>query len=62
MVRALMRAMRVVGKVEPIFVATPAEMPAAIRSRVKPGDVVITMGAGSVAGVAPAIAGLIGGE
>jgi UDP-N-acetylmuramate--alanine ligase len=60
--RALMRAMRVVGKVEPIFVATPAEMPAAIRSRVKPGDVVITMGAGSVAGVAPAIAGLSGGE
>jgi UDP-N-acetylmuramate--alanine ligase len=60
--RALMRAIRVAGKVEPVFVATPAEMPEAIRARVRPDDVVITMGAGSVAGVAPAIAGLVGGE
>ena len=60
--RALMRAMRVVGKVEPLFVTAPADMPEAIRSLVKAGDVVITMGAGSVAGVAPAIAGLGGGE
>ena len=60
--RALMRAMRVAGKVEPHFVATPAEIPDAIRARVKPGDVVITMGAGSVSGVAPALAGLAGGE
>ncbi len=63
--RALMRAMRVAGKVEPHFVATPAEMPEAIRLRVKADDVVITMGAGSVAGVAPALAGLTssaGGE
>jgi UDP-N-acetylmuramate--alanine ligase len=60
--RALMRAIRVAGKVEPVFVTTPAEMPEAIRARVKAGDVVITMGAGSVAGVAPAIAGLVGGE
>ncbi len=54
--RALMRAMRVAGKIEPTFVATPAEIPEAIRSRVKVGDVVITMGAGSVGGVAPALA------
>jgi len=60
--RALMRAMRVAGKVEPHFVATPAEIPDAIRARVKPGDVVITMGAGSVGGVAPALAGQAGGE
>jgi UDP-N-acetylmuramate--alanine ligase len=60
--RALMRALRVAGKVEATFVATPAEMPEAIRSRVKDGDVVITMGAGSVGGVAPAIAGSAGGE
>jgi UDP-N-acetylmuramate--alanine ligase len=60
--RSLMRAMRVMGKVEPTFVATPAEMPEAIRSRVKANDVVITMGAGSVGGVAPALAGLAGGE
>ncbi len=60
--RALMRAMRLNAKVEPLFVATPVEMPEAIRTRVKAGDVVITMGAGSVAGVAPALAGLSGGE
>ncbi|MEI6738581.1 MAG: UDP-N-acetylmuramate--L-alanine ligase, partial [Pseudomonadota bacterium] len=40
--RALMRAMRVAGRVEPHFVSTPAEMPDAIRSHVKAGDVVIT--------------------
>lgn len=60
--RALMRALRVAGKVEPTFVATTAEMPAAIRARVRAGDVVICMGAGSVAGVAPALAGMGGGE
>ncbi len=54
--RALMRAIRVAGKVEPHFVATPAEIPEAIRAHVKAGDVVITMGAGSVGGVAPALA------
>ncbi|MBI3714925.1 MAG: UDP-N-acetylmuramate--L-alanine ligase [Betaproteobacteria bacterium] len=64
--RALMRALRVAGKVEASFVATPAEMPEAIASRARAGDVVITMGAGSVGGVAPAIAGSVdkpgGGE
>jgi len=64
--RALMRALRVAGKVEATFVATPAEMPEAIASRAKAGDVVITMGAGSVGGVAPALAGSVdnpgGGE
>lgn len=60
--RALMRALRVAGKVEPVFVATPAEMPEAIRAQARPNDVVITMGAGSVGGVAPALAGLAGGE
>jgi UDP-N-acetylmuramate--alanine ligase len=54
--RALMRAMRVAGKVEPMFVESPNDMPAAIRARAKAGDVVITMGAGSVGGVGPAIA------
>ena len=60
--RALMRAMRVAGKVEPHFVETPAEIPDAIRAHVQAGDVVITMGAGSVGNVAPTLAGLAGGE
>ena len=55
--RALTRAIRVLGKVEPLFVETAAEIPAAVMSRVKDGDIVITMGAGSVGGVAPKLAG-----
>lgn len=46
--RALARALRVAGKVEPIFVEDIDEMPAAILSAAQDGDVVITMGAGSI--------------
>ena len=46
--RALARAVRVAGKVEPVFVETIAEVPAAIGALVHAGDVVITMGAGSI--------------
>lgn len=49
--RSLARAIRVAGKVEPVFVESIDEMPAAIRAAVQPGDVVITMGAGSIGGV-----------
>jgi UDP-N-acetylmuramate--alanine ligase len=51
--RALARALRVVGKVEPVFVEQIAEMPDAIKSAAHAGDVVVTMGAGSI-GVVPA--------
>ena len=60
--RSLARALRVLGKVEPLFVETAAEIPDAVMSRVKDGDIVITMGAGSVGGVAPRLAGIGGGE
>ena len=60
--RALTRAIRVLGKVEPLFVEKVSEIPDAVMSRVKDGDIVITMGAGSVGGVAPALAGGGGGE
>ena len=49
--RALARALRTGGKIEPIFVKTIAEMPAAILNAVRDGDVVMTMGAGSISGV-----------
>jgi UDP-N-acetylmuramate--alanine ligase len=49
--RALAHALRVVGKVEPIFVEDIAEMPDTIMNMVRNGDVVITMGAGSISGV-----------
>ena len=46
--RALVRAVRVAGQVEPVFVEALAEMPATIRGIVRDGDVVVTMGAGSI--------------
>ncbi len=53
--RALARAVRVQGKVEPIFVETVAELPDSIRAAARDGDVVLTMGAGSIGGVAAAL-------
>jgi UDP-N-acetylmuramate--alanine ligase len=58
--RALARAIRVAGKVEPVFVETIEEMPEAILALAQAGDVVITMGAGSIGGV-PAKLGSTGG-
>jgi len=49
--RSLVRALRVAGKVEPVFVEDISEMPAAILVAARDGDVVITMGAGSIGGV-----------
>ena len=49
--RSLARAVRVAGQVEPIYVEDIAEMPAAIRRVARDGDVVLTMGAGSVGNV-----------
>jgi UDP-N-acetylmuramate--alanine ligase len=49
--RALARALRVAGKVEPVFVEDIGDMPQAIRDVARDGDVVVTMGAGSIGGV-----------
>ena len=49
--RALARALRVQGKVEPIFIEHVHELPAAIRAVARDGDVVVTMGAGSIGNV-----------
>jgi UDP-N-acetylmuramate--alanine ligase len=49
--RALARALRVAGKVEPVFVEDVAGVAEAIRSVVRDRDVVLTMGAGSIGGV-----------
>lgn len=46
--RALARALRVAGKLEPVFVEQVAELPAAIMEFARDGDVVLTMGAGSI--------------
>ena len=49
--RALARALRVAGRVEPVFVESIEAMPPAILEAARPGDVVITMGAGSIGAV-----------
>jgi UDP-N-acetylmuramate--alanine ligase len=49
--RSLARAVRVAGKVEPVFVEDVAQLAAAIRRVARDGDVVVTMGAGSIANV-----------
>ncbi|MBB5192213.1 UDP-N-acetylmuramate--alanine ligase [Silvimonas terrae] len=49
--RSLARAIRVAGKVEPVFVEQIADMPEAILAAAQDGDVVITMGAGSIGGI-----------
>jgi UDP-N-acetylmuramate--alanine ligase len=49
--RALARAVRVAGKVEPLFVDMVEGLPDAVATLVQDGDVVITMGAGSIGGV-----------
>jgi UDP-N-acetylmuramate--alanine ligase len=50
--RSLARALRVAGHVDPVFVDAVADMPQAIAEQARDGDVVITMGAGSIGGVA----------
>jgi UDP-N-acetylmuramate--alanine ligase len=54
--RALARAVRVHGKIEPLFVETVAELAPAIRAAAHDGDVVLIMGAGSIGTVPQALA------
>ncbi len=49
--RTLMHAVRVAGQNEAVFVEQIQDMPQAILSMARPGDVVLTMGAGSIGGV-----------
>ncbi len=46
--RSLARAVRVAGKVEPVFVESIEDMSRTIRQIARDGDVVLTMGAGSI--------------
>ena len=49
--RALARALRVAGKVEPVFVEDIQELPAALAANALDGDVLLCMGAGSIGAV-----------
>jgi UDP-N-acetylmuramate--alanine ligase len=57
--RSLARALRVAGKVEPIFVNDIADLPQAAIDSAQPGDVLLCMGAGSIGGVPAKIANLL---
>lgn len=50
--RSLTRALRVAGKLEPVFVDEIAAMPQSILDNARDGDVVLCMGAGSIGAVA----------
>ena len=58
--RALARALRVSGKVDPVFVDEIDAMPQAIVDQVRAGDVVIAMGAGSIGNVPPRVCEMLG--
>ncbi len=55
--RSLARALRVAGKVEPVFVEDIAAMPQTIMEVARDGDVVLCMGAGSIGAVPGKLAG-----
>ena len=59
--RTLARALRVAGKVDPVFVDEVDALSEAALEQAKGGDVVIVMGAGSIGNVAPRIVELGGG-
>ncbi len=50
--RSLIRGVRVTGKIEPQFVESVADLPAALLETLQDGDVLLTMGAGSIGGTA----------
>lgn len=60
--RALTRALRVAGRVDPVFVDDIAQMPSAILQHARAGDVVMAMGAGSIGQVAARTIALVRGE
>jgi UDP-N-acetylmuramate--alanine ligase len=57
--RALTRALRIAGKVEPVFVDNIADMPRVAIDNARDGDVLMCMGAGSIGAVPGQIADLL---
>lgn len=60
--RALTRALRVAGRLEPVFVDEIGQMPQAVLDNVRDGDVLITMGAGSIGAVPAQVVDRLKGE
>jgi UDP-N-acetylmuramate--alanine ligase len=59
--RSLARALRVAGKVDPVFVDEIDALPQAIAEQARAGDVVIAMGAGSIGAVPAKVVELLTG-
>ncbi|MCT9810307.1 UDP-N-acetylmuramate--L-alanine ligase [Acidovorax sp. Be4] len=57
--RSLSRALRVAGRVEPVFVENVADLPQAIAENARAGDVVLCMGAGSIGAVPGKVAEML---
>ena len=57
--RALARALRVAGKVEPVFVDEIGNMPVALIENARAGDVVLCMGAGSIGAIPAKLAQML---
>ncbi len=59
---ALVEAIRACGHKDVALVPEKARLAAAARDRVRPGDIVITLGAGDITGVGPELLKLLGGS
>ena len=57
--RAICRAVRSLGALEPLFVERPEELPAALKDLIRDGDVILAMGAGNITAVAHALPGAL---
>ncbi|MBT3066785.1 UDP-N-acetylmuramate--L-alanine ligase [Rhodoferax sp. U11-2br] len=60
--RSLARALRVAGKIEPVFVDQVADLPQAIADNARDGDVVLCMGAGSIGAVSGKVVDLLSNQ
>jgi UDP-N-acetylmuramate--alanine ligase len=60
--RALMHALRVAGQNQAVFVENISDMPQSIMQMAQGGDVVLTMGAGSISSAANAVRNLVSGN
>jgi UDP-N-acetylmuramate--alanine ligase len=58
--RAICRAIRTRGKIEPVFVEKVETLHEALRAVLRDGDVLVTMGAGSISAVSHALPGKLG--
>ena len=57
--RALSRAIRIRGQVDPVFIETWEELPGLLKRIMQANDVILTMGAGNVGHIAPQLPALL---